>query len=196
MLLTVLLTVGRDGPADAELIRRTQRGDREAFGVLVRRYQERLYRLCRRYGGSHDVADDLTQEAFIKAYQAIGRFDRKYSFWSWLSTIATNNALNYLKRRQFQLDSAESESVIQAQASRSAEGDPQQQLTQKEIDARYDAAVQALPAEFRVAFVLRMHEEKSYQEIADALQVSIGTVMSRLHRARQRLVEALGDLLE
>ncbi len=196
MLLVVLMAGSQDGPDDGELIRRTQRGDREAFGKLVRRYQERLYRLCYRYGGSHDVADDLTQEAFIKAYQAIGRFDRKYAFWGWLATIATNNALNYLKRRQFQLGSEESENVIEAQVARQAESDPQQAMTQAEIDTRYAAAVAALPPEFRVVFVLRMHEEQSYQQIADALKISIGTVMSRLHRARQRLVDALGDLLE
>ncbi|MFH2056779.1 MAG: sigma-70 family RNA polymerase sigma factor [bacterium] len=196
MLQIVLLAVGPDEVADAELIRRTQKGDREAYGVLVRRYQKRVYRLCRRYGGSHDVADDLTQEAFIKAYQAIGRFDRQYSFWSWLATIATNNALNYLKRQQFQLGSEESEVVIAQQTISNSGSNPEQELTQKEIDRRYDEALQALPSEFRTVFVLRMHEEQSYQEIARALKISIGTVMSRLHRARQRLVEALGDLLE
>lgn len=196
MLQIVLQAVGREQTSDAELIRRSQKGDREAFGQLVRRYQKRVYRLCRRYGGSHDVADDLTQEAFIKAYRAIGRFDRKYTFWSWISTIATNNALNYLRRQKFQLGSEESEVVISQQTSAESGSDPEQELTQKEIDRRYDEALQQLPPEFRTVFVLRMHEEQSYDQIAKTLKISIGTVMSRLHRARQRLVAALGDLLE
>jgi RNA polymerase sigma-70 factor (ECF subfamily) len=94
------------------------------------------------------------------------------------------------------LGSEESANVIEAQVATQTESDPQQAMTQAEIDKRYAVAVEALPPEFRVVFVLRMHEEQSYQQIADALKISIGTVMSRLHRARQRLVDALGDLLE
>ena len=80
----LVLTVGLQESSDEQLIRQAKRGDRQAFGQLVRRYQKRVYALCRRLGGSHDVADDLTQEAFIKAYQAIGRFDEALPFWNWI----------------------------------------------------------------------------------------------------------------
>jgi RNA polymerase sigma-70 factor (ECF subfamily) len=188
--------VDGEEPADAELLKQAQRGSREAFGRLVRRYQKRVYALCFRLGGSHDVADDLTQEAFIKAYQAVARFDHRYSFWSWISTIATNNAINYLKRRKFQLNGEGSEAVLEREEATSEGSNPHQTLAQKEIDQRYQEAVAALPAEFRAVFVLRMHEDKSYKEIAGMLGTTIGTVMSRLHRARQRLADALKDLLE
>lgn len=187
---------GTDALSDPELIRRAKQGNRKAFGELVRRYQRKVYALCLRLGGSHDVADDLTQEAFIKAYQAMESFDENYQFGSWIAKIAANNAMNYLNRQKFQLSGEESELVLEQQAATGTETDPHEALTQKEIDCRYNEAVSKLPEEFRVVFVLRMHEEMSYEEIADTLKINVGTVMSRLHRARTRLAEALKDLLE
>lgn len=187
------MLAGADETPDAELIRRAKQGDRKAFGLLVRRYQRKVYALCFRLGGSHDVADDLTQEAFIKAYQAIGTFDDRYPFGGWISRIAANNAFNYLNRQKFQLDSEESDAVFEQTAT--TDPDPQAVLTQQEIDKRYQQAVAQLPPEYRIVFVLRMQEEMSYADIAATLKINEGTVMSRLHRARQRLMEALKDLL-
>ncbi len=186
--------VGADETPDEELIRRAKRGDRKAFGVLVKRHQRKVYALCFRLGGSHDVADDLTQEAFIKAFQAIDSFDERYAFGGWIARIAANNAYNFLQRRKFQLDSEESEAVFEQMAT--VDPDPQQTLSQQEIDKRYQQALAQLPAEYRIVFVLRMQQDMSYADIAATLKINEGTVMSRLHRARKQLMEALKDLLE
>lgn len=196
MFLLVLLMAGFAESPDAELIRQAKRGDRRAFGELVRRYQKRVYALCFRLGGSHDAADDLTQEAFIKAFQAIATFDEAYPFAAWILKIASNNAINQIKRQKFQLGSEESEAVLEQQTAPRGESDPLEILGRQEMDKRYQAAVNELPPEFKVVFVLRMHEDLSYEDIAARLRISVGTVMSRLHRARARLVEQLRDLLE
>jgi RNA polymerase sigma-70 factor (ECF subfamily) len=188
------MLAGMDDTPDRELIRRAKQGDRAAFGLLVRRYQRKVYALCFRLGGSHDVADDLTQEAFIKAFQAVGTFDEKYPFGGWITRIAANNALNYLNRQKFQLNGEESELVLQQMAT--VDPDPQETLTQQEIDKRYQQALAQLPPDYRIVFVLRMQEEMSYADIAATLKINEGTVMSRLHRARQKLMLALKDLLE
>ncbi len=196
MHLLVLMMVGDADSSDLDLIRRAKEGDRRAFGDLVRRYQRKVYVLCFRLGGSHDAADDLTQEAFIKAYQAIATFDESFPFQSWILRIASNNAINYIKRQKFQVAGEEGELIVEAQMSQHPDDDPHQSLSRKEIDHRYQEAINNLPSEFRAVFVLRMHEELSYEEIASRLKISVGTVMSRLHRARQRLVVDLKDLLE
>jgi len=185
-----------DAPDDLELIRRSKRGERAAFGQLVRRYQKRIYALCFRLGGSHDIADDLTQEAFIKAYEAIESFDENYPFYSWISRIATNNAINFIKRQKRQVGGEEGETILNTQPTTGSGSNPETAISQKEIAARFQAAIDNLAEEFRVVFVLRMHEELSYEEIAARLKLNPGTVMSRLHRARQKLVEELKDLLE
>ncbi|MCX6832661.1 MAG: sigma-70 family RNA polymerase sigma factor [candidate division Zixibacteria bacterium] len=194
MFLLVLMLAGMDDTPDGELIRRAKQGDRAAFGLLVRRYQRKVYALCFRLGGSHDVADDLTQEAFIKAFQAVGTFDEKYPFGGWIARIAANNAFNYLNRQKFQLSGEESELALDQMAA--VDSDPQEMLTQQEIDKRYQHALAQLPPDYRIVFVLRMQEEMSYADIATTLKINEGTVMSRLHRARRKLMLALKDLLE
>ncbi len=182
--------------SDLELIQKSKRGDSTAFGQLVRRYQKRVYALCFRLSGSHDIADDLTQEAFIKAYEAIESFDESYPFYSWISRIATNNAINFIKRQKRSVGGEEGEIAIEKEASSGSGSNPEMVLNQKEIDRRYLAALENLSEEFRVVFVLRMHEDLSYEEIAAQLKLSPGTVMSRLHRARQKLMDELKDILE
>ncbi len=196
MFLLVIMMVGSADSSDLELVQRAKKGDKRAFGDLVRRHQRKVYALCFRLGGSHDAADDLTQEAFIKAFQAISTFDEAYPFIAWIMRIASNNALNYIKRQKFQVSGEEGELVIDAQTSSHTEDNPHENLNQQEIDARYQQALNALPPDFRTVFVLRMHEEISYEEIAQRLKISVGTVMSRLHRARQRMASDLKDLLE
>jgi RNA polymerase sigma-70 factor (ECF subfamily) len=147
-------------------------------------------------GGSHDIADDLTQEAFVRAYEAIESFDEDYPFYSWISRIATNNAINFIRRQKRQVGGEESEVVLGMQHTTDIASNPELTLSQKEIDKRYQEAVGNLTEEFRVVFVLRMQEELSYEEIAARLKINPGTVMSRLHRARQKLMEELKDILE
>jgi RNA polymerase sigma-70 factor (ECF subfamily) len=134
-----------------------------------------------------DVADDVAQEAFLRGYQAIGRFENGRPFGPWIARIAANLALNHLRSpraREQELPEGHLETP-------SSEPGPLDGLLDREAGSVLDGALQALPAEQRAVFVLRVFEELSYQEIADALEISAGTVMSRLSRAREKLRTAL-----
>lgn len=180
---------------DAVLVRRAQQGDMDAYESLVRRYQERIYALCRRLTGAHQSADDLAQETFIKAYFALARFDAQWPLYPWLRRIAVNSGLNYLKTRgrERPLEDGRPGGTIMPPAPRG--DDPEGQLESAEFQARLDRAVASLPADQRSVFVLRVHEGLSYDEIGKTLGLPLGTVMSRLNRARQKLKEELAEAL-
>jgi len=182
-------------PEDAVLVRKAQQGDMDAFESLVRRYQHRVYALCRRLTGAHQSADDLAQETFIKAYYALGRFDVQWPLYPWLRRIAVNAGLNYLKARGRERPLEEG-SLGARRAPAAARGDdPEERLERAEFRARLDWAVESLPADQKSVFVLRFHESMSYEEISRTLDLPLGTVMSRLNRARQKLKELLADSL-
>jgi RNA polymerase sigma-70 factor (ECF subfamily) len=182
-------------PEDAVLVRKAQQGDMDAFESLVRKHQHRVYALCRRLTGAHQSADDLAQETFIKAYFALGRFDAAWPLYPWLRRIALNAGLNYLKARGRER-SLEEGSLGARTAPRSAPADdPEERLERAEFEARFDGAVESLPPEQKSVFVLRFHEGLSYEEISRALDLPLGTVMSRLNRARQKLKDLLADTL-
>jgi len=178
-------------PEDAVLVRKAQQGDMDAFESLVRRYQHRVYALCRRLTGAHQSADDLAQETFVKAYFALARFDAQWPLYPWLRRIAVNSGLNYLKsrRRETSLEEASSGGLRMPAAART--DGPEEELERAEFRARLDGAVESLPADQKSVFVLRFHESLSYEEISRTLDLPLGTVMSRLNRARQRLKELL-----
>lgn len=182
-------------PEDAVLVRKAQQGDMDAFEGLVRKYQQRVYALCRRLTGAHQSADDLAQETFIKAYFALARFDAEWPLYPWLRRIALNTGLNYLKsrRRERPLDEA-ALGPRRMPFSPPADG-PEERLERAEFEERFERAVASLPSDQRSVFVLRFHEGLSYDEISRALDVPVGTVMSRLNRARQRLKDLLADSL-
>ena len=182
-------------PEDAVLVRKAQQGDMDAFETLVRAYQQRVYALCRRLTGAHQSADDLAQETFIKAYFALDRFDPAWPLYPWLRRIALNTGLNYLKARGRER-SIEDGSLGDRRTPRAAPADdPQERLERAEFQARFDGAVRSLPADQKSVFVLRFHEGMSYEEIGRALDLPLGTVMSRLNRARQKLKDLLADTL-
>ncbi|MEN6310038.1 MAG: sigma-70 family RNA polymerase sigma factor [Acidobacteriota bacterium] len=184
-------------PEDAVLIRKAQEGDVDAFESLVKEYQQMIYALCRRLTGAHQSADDLAQETFIKAYFALSRFDARWPFYPWLRRIAVNASLNYLKARRrerpFEDGAAERRA---AGDSRPAGERPEEKYERAEFEERFRRAVESLPGEQKSVFVLRFYEGLSYEEIAKALGVPHGTVMSRLNRARQKLKALLADSLE
>jgi len=167
----------------------------DAFEDLVRKYQQRVYALCRRLTGAHQSADDLAQETFIKAYFALARFDAEWPLYPWLRRIALNTGLNYLKsrRRERPLDEA-ALGPRRMPFSPPADG-PEERLERAEFEAKFERAVASLPSDQRSVFVLRFHESLSYEDISRALDVPVGTVMSRLNRARQRLKDLLADSL-
>jgi RNA polymerase sigma-70 factor, ECF subfamily len=175
------------------LIQAAREGDKKAFGQLLRRHQKRLFRFVLGLTGSFDQAEDIVQDAFVKAYQALDTFEMGRDFYPWLATIARNRALNLIAREERK----ESLDKIQEQGFDTASKDPGPlaQVISSENQQRFYAALKKLPEQFRVVFVLRHFEELSYDEIAKQLKIAPGTVDSRLYRARQLLVEALRDLL-
>lgn len=182
-------------PEDAALVRKAQQGDMDAFESLVRKYQQRVYALCRRLTGAHQSADDLAQETFIKAYYALGRFDAQWPLYPWLRRIALNTGLNYLKARKRERPLLEGALGARRMPFTAPADNPEEQLERAEFEARFERAVASLPADQRSVFVLRFHESMSYEEISRTLDLPIGTVMSRLNRARQKLKSLLTDSL-
>ncbi len=169
---------------DDVLIERVQSGDYEAYNPLVERYKLPLYTVMYRMMHNRDDAEDMVEEAFIKAYKAINRFELGRSFYSWLCRIAVNNAINYLKKER--RGNAESiEDVKHRLAARA--GNPVEMTRQKMLKERITAAMKHLPDEYRTILVLRVEEEFSYDEISRILKIPRGTVMSRLARAREKL---------
>lgn len=166
-------------------------GDKAAFGRLVTKYQKKVLRVVVAMVGSLDAAMDIVQEAFVRAYQALDRFDAKYPFYPWLSRIAGNLAINYIKKNQREMP-------LDDEADEKMAGNPSplDNLQMAETDRRFLTAVNELPAVYRTVFVMRNLEELSYEEIAFRLGISVGTVDSRLYRARRMLVEKLKDLLD
>jgi RNA polymerase sigma-70 factor (ECF subfamily) len=178
-------------PDEELLLARARRGDRSAFDELVRRYQRRVYGVARRIVRSHDVADDVAQEAFVRAWRALDRFELGRPFGPWICRIAANLALNHVRSPQ-----AREEGLPEGHGEAPARAaGPLEQALDAECARVLEQALAALPPAQRAVFVLRAHEELSYEEIAQALQVSPGTVMSRLFRARERLAEALAPYL-
>lgn len=170
---------------------RAKSGDKAAFGRLVTKHQRKVLRMVVAMVGSLDAAMDIVQDAFVRAYQALDRFDEKLPFYPWLSRIAGNLAINYIKKSRH-------ETTLDEEANEEIAGDPSplDNLQMAETDRRFLAAVSELPAAYRTVFVMRNLEDLSYEEIAARLGISVGTVDSRLFRARRMLVEKLKDLLD
>jgi len=179
---------------ETSLIRKAKEGDRSAFSTLVRLHQKRIYRLVYRFCRDHDTADELAQETFVKAYMALDSFREEYRFSGWISTIATNLALNHIRRHKRQV-STEDYPLEEIIADSNPGTNPDQALANKEVMLRLEEEVDKLPPDYKAVFVLRMHEDLSYEEIARKLGIEMGTVMSRLFRARSRLKKALEEYL-
>jgi RNA polymerase sigma-70 factor (ECF subfamily) len=179
--------------SDDDLIAQTRRGDLRSFDALVRRYQRKVYFLALRMVKNHDAADDIAQETFIKAYRAIDSFKPGYNFFTWVYRICMNLSINHLKRGKRVM----TESSFREEArplEREAPGaDPLDRVAAKEMEERIEAAVDSLSPKYKAVFVLRIYEEMSYEEIAGNLGLSVGTVMSRLFRAREKMQEMLKD---
>jgi RNA polymerase sigma-70 factor (ECF subfamily) len=179
------------GPEDSFLIARARQGDLQAFEEVVRLYQRRVYGVALRIVRAHDVADDVAQEAFVRAWRSLDRFELGRPFGPWICRIAANLAVNHVRSPR-----AREEGLPEGRAETPAP-DPGPLGAVLDAEARrvLDSAVADLPAEQRAVFVLRAVEEMSYAEIAEALSLSPGTVMSRLFRARERLARSLAPYL-
>lgn len=169
------------GPDDRELVLRARRGDRTAFGLLVRRHQRRIHGLGMRLLRSGDDADDLVQETFVRAWRALDRFDPERPLIPWLLRIATNRAMSLLEIRRRRPMEELTETVPDPGPS------PHDDAERRRLHAAVRHEVERLPEDQRVILILRAAEDLSYREIADVLDVPIGTVMSRLARARETM---------
>lgn len=181
--------------SEPELIRAAQQGSHDAYDRLVRNFQKQVYRWAYHLVRSHDLADEVAQEVFVRTYHALARIDPDRPLGAWLSRTTTNLALNLLRRIQYQTRRLE-ESRPLTNPSQISQNDPDTVLHNREILARVEKALATLPPHYRVTLILRVKEQMSYSEIAESLNISIGTVMSRLARARHRLRSILGDVLD
>lgn len=185
---------------DQLLVERVQRGDKKAFDVLVSKYQHKIVSLVSRYVSDPSEAMDVAQEAFIKAYRALKRFRGDSAFYTWLYRIAINTAKNYLvaqSRRppQSDVDAVDAEQY-QVDSRLKDRGSPEHELLREEIEQTIHDAIADLPEDLRVAIVLREMEGMSYEEIATSMDCPIGTVRSRIFRAREAIDQRLRPLLD
>ena len=178
-------------PVKADLLARARGGSLLAFEEIVKRYERRVYGIALRIVRRHEVADDVAQEAFMRAHQALSTFDLGRPFGPWICRIAANLAINHVRSPE-----ARETPLPEGHAETAAPGRGALDLVlEREAREVLERALGDLPAEQRAVFALRTFEELSYREIADALGISIGTVMSRLSRARERLRAALAPYL-
>lgn len=190
-----------DREIDGQLVERAQRGDKHAFELLVSKYQRKLVRLLSRFIRDPAEVEDVAQEAFIKAYRALPSFRGDSAFYTWLYRIGINTAKNYLValgRRApttTEHDSEEAEGFDDADQLRDI-NTPESMLMTRQIGETVNAAMDALPEELRTAIQLREIEGLSYEEIATIMNCPIGTVRSRIFRARDAIAERLRPLLE
>ena len=190
-----------DREIDQQLVERAQRGDKRAFELLVLKYQRKLGRLLSRFVRDPAEVEDVTQEAFIKAYRALPGFRGESAFYTWLYRIGINTAKNYLValgRRApttTGFDNEEAEGFEDADQLRDA-NTPESEMEGKEIAATVNRAMDALPKDLRTAITLREIEGLSYEEMAQAMNVSKGTIMSRLFHARKKMQAALAEYVD
>ncbi|WP_019529949.1 RNA polymerase sigma factor RpoE [Dasania marina] len=175
--------------ADQQLVKRVQQGDKRAYDLLVLKYQHKIFGLISRYIRDHSEIQDVAQEAFIKAYRALPNFRGDSAFYTWLYRIAINTAKNHLVSRGRRPPSAD----IDVEDAEHFEGDsplkdienPENALFGEELKAVLDNAIADLPSDLRTALTLRELEDFSYEDIADVMGCPVGTVRSRIFRARE-----------
>jgi len=188
-------TIATTPTEDRTWIEATLRGEKEAFAQLVAKHQKPLYVALRRLARNHDDTNDLLQEAFVRAYQHLKEFDRSRPFYPWLHRIAVNLALTFIQRRSRQTNfSGLSTEEIFPTAPET--DNPDEKAERGEMLEALESAIERLPAEQKVVLLLRTREDMSYQELSEHLGIEIGTVMSRLARAREKLRAWLRPHLE
>ena len=185
---------------DQALVERVQRGDKSAFDILVRKYQHKVVKLVSRYVKDHSEVYDVAQEAFIKAYRALPNFRGDSAFYTWMYRIAINTAKNYLVAQGRRLPNID----IEAQDAEQFEGEsalkeyatPESMLRREEVQNTVLRTIESLPDDLRTAIMLREIEGLSYEEIAEAMDCPVGTVRSRIFRAREAIDKTLRPLID
>jgi RNA polymerase sigma-70 factor, ECF subfamily len=190
-----------DRDIDQQLVERVQRGDKDAFGLLVVKYQRKIFRLLSRLIRDTAEIEDVAQEAFVKAYRALPNFRGDSAFYTWLYRIAINTAKNYLVSQGRRAPTSTQADVEDAETF--DDGDhlrdlntPDSMLVTKQVAEAVNRAIDQLPEDLRTAIVLRELEGLSYEEIAESMQCPIGTVRSRIFRAREAIALELKPILD
>jgi RNA polymerase sigma-70 factor, ECF subfamily len=187
--------------SDLVLVKRVQRGDKSAFDLLVRKYQHKVVKLVLRYVRNPAEAEDIAQEAFIKAYRALPQFRGDSAFYTWMYRIAINTAKNSLASRDrspiaYDLDLNDPEESHHVQTRLQDPDTPEGLALTEEIRGIVNSAIEGLPEELKTAIVLRELDGLSYEEIAAAMECPVGTVRSRIFRAREAIDKRLREVFE
>jgi len=184
---------------DQRLVERVQKGDKRAFDLLVKKYQHKIIALIGRYVNDHHEQQDVAQEAFIKAYRALSNFRAESAFYTWMYRIAINTAKNHLVSRgrrppgtDVDMEDAENFSLV---ASMRDNDSPESNLMRDELEERIFSTIHSLPDDLKTAISLREFDGLSYEEIAEVMQCPVGTVRSRIFRAREAIDKAIAPLL-
>lgn len=189
---------------DTELVRRAQGGDQRAFRVLVERYQNRAFAIAFGVLRREDDARDVVQDSFLKVYRYLGNFQGNSSFYTWLYRIVTNMAIDHIRRRKRASESSFDDLIGRGEARVSDAGslapsragtNPHKEMVRRELMERLNAALDTLSPTHRAVILLREQEGLSYEEMAEVMQCSKGTIMSRLHHARKNVQRALEPYL-
>ncbi len=184
---------------DSQLVKRVQKGDKRAFDLLVVKYQHKILGLISRYIKDRNEVEDVAQEAFIKAYRALPRFRGDSAFYTWLYRIAINTAKNYLVAQNRRppgndIDVADAEYIGAGTALQDIET-PENNLFRDELKQTVERAIKALPEDLKTAVTLREYDGLSYEEIADIMDCPVGTVRSRIFRAREAIDKQIEPLM-
>jgi len=184
---------------DVELVKRAKAGDLKAYDALIRSYKNSVYNIVYRMVHNRQEAEDLTQDAFIKAFNSLKSFNEEYAFSTWLYKIATNNCIDFFRKRKLKTYSMDQnihykdEEIRQEYAV--SEKNAVESLIENEKVKIIRGAIKKLPEKYRIVIEMRHHEEKSYDEIAEALGLPLGTVKARIFRAREMLKGLLKNQL-
>jgi RNA polymerase sigma factor (sigma-70 family) len=186
-----------DRRADLKIIRRCKRGEEAAFQEILARYRAPIYNLCWRMTRNDEDARDLAQEVFIKVFRLLDRFDEQYAFHSWLFRIATNHCIDHLRRQRLRFLSLErdggspdEEAAMQVP---SEDPGPDEVLQRRQALEKLEEVIAELPPHYRIITLLRHDQQLSYEEIAESLQLPLGTVKARIHRARNMVQQLLAE---
>ena len=188
-----------EAKVDQLLVERVQKGEKRAFDLLILKYQHRIISLVSRYVSDSSEAQDVAQEAFIKAFRAIGRFRGESAFYTWLYRIAINTAKNWIVAKNRRPPSSDIDAVDAEQYAMSSRlketSTPENELLREEIERTVYDTIAILPEDLRTAIMLREMDGMSYEEIATTMECPIGTVRSRIFRAREAIDEKLKPLI-
>ena len=181
---------------DEDLARMAQQGDQDAFAELVHRYERQIFSMAYRLAGDYDEAADLAQEAFLRIYRMLDRYDSQKKFFSWMYRVAQNSCLNALSKRPSNVIPVERAEEYMAPVDGASGAEPEQNYLNRELRQNIDQAIAELPEKYRDVIYLRYIEDLSYQQIAEATGLPVSTIETRLFRGKKQLQKNLLRLMQ